>query len=144
MLVIACSQTKTIFTPHTFKTISKTNILYTFSTIRESLQNGLTLAFSKHLSKTFPFQQIFLKPTLCIHSQRYENHCKVFPNLGVFKIFSNLHEHKEFFSDQAIKSSYITTDEKGANTFPFHNLPPWTQENYKMVFSVLFTLSFIG
>ena len=33
-------------------------------------------------------------------------------------------------------------DEKGANTFPFHNLPPVTQEIISKVFPVLFSLSF--
>ena len=33
--------------------------------------------------------------------------------------------------------------ENGANTFPFHNIPPQTQENISKVFPVLFTLSLL-
>ena len=33
-------------------------------------------------------------------------------------------------------------DEKGANTFPFHNLPPKLKKTSLMVFPVLFHLSF--
>ena len=34
-------------------------------------------------------------------------------------------------------------DEKGANTFPFYNLPPELKKIISKVFPVLFTLSFI-
>ena len=58
------------------------------------------------------------------------------PHLGIFfKIFSNTYtKHFQKKSELAIKSPYITTYEKGANTFPFHNLPPELKKNSQRSF----------
>ena len=43
---------------------------------------------------------------------------------------------------QVTKSPWKTMDERGANTFPFHNLPPELKKTSLKVFPVLFYLSF--
>ena len=40
-------------------------------------------------------------------------------------------------------SKYLGARGKGANTFPFHNLPPLLKKFSKRSFSILFTLSLI-
>ena len=64
-----------------------------------------------------------------MHSYRDENHYKVRLNNDTFQKYfqnqmTNTFQTKHFQSELATKSPWITTDEKGANTFPFHNLPP--------------------
>ena len=46
--------------------------------------------------------------------------------------------------EQVPKSPWITTDRKGANTFPFYNLPPEPEKHLeKRKFSMLFFLSLL-
>ena len=76
-----------------------------------------------------------------------ENHHKVCLNNGFFsKILSKTtpqtHSDKKQVILQVTKSPWKTMDGKGANTFPFHNISPLTQENISKVFPVLFSLSF--
>ena len=55
------------------------------------------------------------------------------------KTFQNkTHKHKQFKNEQVPKSPWKTMDRKGANTFPFYNLPPVLRNISKKVFSVLF------
>ena len=61
-----------------------------------------------------------------------------------FKHFPNIQSIKYFQNEQTSKSPWKTTDGKGANTFPFHNLPHLLKKYRKFSFYVLFTLSFIG
>ena len=82
-----------------------------------------------------------------MHSYRDENHYKVRIKKALFKnTFKTNHKHisnKAFQSELVTKSPQITTDEKGANTFPFHNLPPELKKNISKVFPVLFSLSLL-
>ena len=57
--------------------------------------------------------------------------------------FSKLTNPKAIFkNEQVSKSPWKTTDGKGASTFPFHNLPPYSETLEKRSFSILFNLSF--
>ena len=54
------------------------------------------------------------------------------------------HKHeRNFQNEQVPKSPQKTTNGKGANTFPFHNLPHLLRIILKSSFFVLFTLSLI-
>ena len=66
------------------------------------------------------------KKTLCIRSRRNEKHYKVRRTKASFKNIFKIHLHKKrhFQNELATKSPQITTQGKGANTFPFHNLHP--------------------
>ena len=48
----------------------------------------------------------------------------------IFKAFHNTQTQAILEPEQVPKSSWKTMDGKGANTFPFHNLPP-ILKNYK-------------
>ena len=83
------------------------------------------MAFSKYFSK---------KQKFCIHFQWYENHYKITTFKTSSKHFLTYTKHKAFQNELEIKSLWITTDEKGANTFPFHNLPPKLKKILKSSF----------
>ena len=60
---------------------------------------------------------------------------------NTFKNHTKHNFKQEQVIQQVTKSPWKTMDEKGANTFPFHNLPR-TQETISRVFIVFFHLSF--
>ena len=53
------------------------------------------------------------------------------------------HTKQNFKQKQVTKSPWKTMDEKGANTFPFHNLHPELKKKSQEVFPVLFHLSLL-
>ena len=62
------------------------------------------------------------------------------------KNFFQTHKHKENNfenNEQVPKSPWITTDRKGANTFPFYNLPPVLRSISKKEFFCAFFLSLL-
>ena len=55
------------------------------------------------------------------------------------KIQTHKHKENNFENNEQVpKSPWITTDRKGANTFPFYNLPPVLRNSQKRFFPVLF------
>ena len=80
------------------------------------------------------FKTSFHKTTLSFNKYFQNKHfvC-VLNDAGIITKFSALRHFSKYFqthsqsifkSELASKRPQITTDEKGANTFPFHNLPP--------------------
>ena len=96
-----------------------------------------SLLFSKtntHISKTsYKTLKTFSKKDkhLCIHSYERESLQRLPKRMASFQntfkitpstISNNFKQSK--WSKQVTKSPWKTMDEKGASTFPFHNLPP--------------------
>ena len=74
---------------------------------------------------------------LCISKQlrhTFEDWYKGYHEVKLFKAST----HKQFKNEQVPKSSWKNKDRKGANTFPFYNLPPVLRISRKKIFSVLF------
>ena len=101
-----------------------------------SFQKQIKILFTLHFSKVFKttfqtllrtdtrvdlksFKETFLKPTLKSKQNNFEN-----------------------TNEQVSKSQWITMDRKGANTFPFYNLPPEPRATSIRNFSVLLSFPF--
>ena len=107
-----------------FKTFSKKDKTFCIRSYRDenhcktSFQNTFWNTIHKHI-----FEPLF-ETKLCIRSYRDENHYKeIFQNTFKAHITSTLSNESKW-SKWVTKSPWKTMDEKGANTFPFHNLPP--------------------
>ena len=91
-----------------------------------------------HISKQFiNNENIFKKDKhLCIHSYERESLQRSPKQRPFYKILSKLHQthfqnNKSKWSSKVTKSPWITTDRKGANTFPFYKSTSQTERNLK-------------
>ena len=136
------------------KTFEYNRVDKTLSYLRSTCKNTCLLFknhnpqhFQNKLSKTF--ETSFRKDThRCIYSNTsHYNGCR---NKGVyFKNIFKTHTYTHHFQaiknqgkwskNQVTKSPWITMDEKGANTFPFHNLPPEPTKHLKRFFLCFLT-----
>ena len=127
---------------HLSRQIASSYLLH-FKTILSIFKNK-QLHISKHftkLKKKLKIQNIF------VYILTNENHYKDCLNNGLFyKILSKPHkeqfQNKKKVIQQVTKSPWKTMDEKGANTFPFHNLPPELKKTSQRSFLFFFTFPF--
>ena len=64
------------------------------------------------------------------------------PFKNTFKTHPKVHFQTKAMIQQETKSPQITTEEKGANTFPFHNLPPKLKKYSQRSLLCFFTFPF--
>ena len=92
-----------------------------------------------HFQTSYKIENIFKRSNIFVYILTNKNHYKDFQNDGLSsKYFQNHSKHhfKQFqkqsrWSKQVTKSPWKTMDEKGANTFPFYDLPPNSRNNLK-------------
>ena len=101
------------------------------------------LLFSKQTFHTLHFQKVFKQ--YFIHSWGL---IQELPRSFQTNFFQNpqTQEKQTIFwkhSEQVPKSPWITTDRKGANTFPFYNLPLETEKHLEKEFCYAFVLSLL-
>ena len=114
-------------------------LLVTWSICKQSLLFSNTHTFQKHFQTTFNTLKHFSKDKhLCIHSYKRESLQRLPKRWPFFKILSKPHKapfqtipKQSKWSKQVTKRPWKTMDEKGASTFPFHNLPPEPKNNLK-------------
>ena len=93
-------------------------------------------------------ENIFKKTNIFVYILTNENHYKDFLNEWLLLQNTFKKPHKAQFSNkskliqQVTKSPWKTTDEKDANTFPFHNLPPELKKTSQRSFLCFFTFPF--
>ena len=95
-----------------------------------SISKQTSLLFSKtntHIFKHLTnIENIFKRSNIFVYILTNENYYKVCLNNGLFtKYFKKPHKAQfQTKARQVTKSPWKTMDERGASTFPFHNLPP--------------------
>ena len=139
--LLACSQQKHFIHQHFhLKHFQKTKLFVCILIKRESLQRH----FSKSLSKTH-CTDTSLNYFQNQHFVHILIETRIITKLHFQNTFKNHTKHnfkQKQVIQQVTKSPWKTRDEKGANTFPFHNLPPELKKTSQRSFLCFFTFPF--